>query len=72
MKVKDFETAIASLDTFIVLDEVRIHKGHVRKFFGHTEDKHIMWNEFGLGFSCVQGCNCERNYCRDDVYDLSF
>ena len=29
MKVEDFEKAVAALDSNIVLDEMRINKGHV-------------------------------------------
>lgn len=59
MKVKEFEDAIKRMDTRIVLDEVKLSKGHVRRFYGHIGTTLIMWDEKGKGYTCrlytVQG-----------------
>ena len=49
MKVKDFEEAINRMDPRIVLDEVKLSKGHVRRFYGHIGTMLIMWKENGTG-----------------------
>lgn len=85
MKVQDFETAIVALNCSVVLDEVKLHKGHVHQFFGHKGCTLIMWDENGRGYSCVlhtieesemrhdthEGVS-ESCYDRDKVYDLKF
>lgn len=85
MKIHDFEDAIAALGCSVVLDEVKLSKGHVRRFFGHRDNMLIMWDENGRGFSCVR-CTTEeaetksashegvteRRYDRDKMYDLKF
>ena len=49
MKVKEFEDAIKRMDSRIVLDEVKLSKGHVRRFYGHIGTMLIMWKENGTG-----------------------
>ena len=85
MKVQDFENAIAALNCSVVLDEVKINKGHVRRFYGHKGCTLVMWDENGRGYSCVlhtvdesemqhdthKGVT-ESCYERDNVYDLKF
>ena len=41
MKVQDFEKAIVALNCSVVLDEVKLSKGHVRRFFGHKGSKFL-------------------------------
>lgn len=53
MKVKDFEDAINRMDTRIVLDEVKLSKGNVRRFYGHIGTTLIMWKENGTGHTCI-------------------
>lgn len=57
MKVKEFEDAIKRMDSRIVLDEVKIQKGHVRRFYGHIGTMLIMWKEDGTGHTCVLHTN---------------
>ena len=45
MKVKEFEDAIKRMDSRIVLDEVKLSKGQVRRFYGHIGTMLIMWKE---------------------------
>ena len=85
MKVQDFENAIVALNCSVVLDEVKLCKGHVRRFFGHKGCTLVMWDESGRGYSCVlhtveesemqhdtyKGV-AEGCYERDKVYDLKF
>ena len=85
MKVRDFENAIVALNCSVVLDEVKLNKGHVRRFFGHKGCTLIMWDESGRSYSCVlhtveesemqhdthKGVT-ESCYDRDKVYDLKF
>lgn len=53
MKVKEFEEAIKRMDTRIVLDEVKLSKGQVRRFYGHVGTMLIMWKENGTGYTCI-------------------
>lgn len=53
MKVKQFEDAIKRMDSRIVLDEVKLSKGHVRRFYGHIGTKLIMWDEEGIARTCI-------------------
>lgn len=59
MKTTDFENAIIKMNPLIILDEVKLSKGHVRRFYGHIGKKLIMWDEKGKGYTCrlytVQG-----------------
>lgn len=85
MKLQDFENSIVALNCSVVLDEVKLYKGHVRRFFGHKGCTLIMWDENGRGYSCVlqtvkesemqhdtyKGVS-ESCYDRDKVYDLKF
>lgn len=52
MNVKDFEKAIKRMDSRIVLDEVKLSKGQVRRFYGHIGTMLIMWKENGSGHTC--------------------
>lgn len=52
MKTKEFEDAIIKMDSRIVLDEVKLNKGHVRRFHGHIGTTLIMWDEKGKGYTC--------------------
>ena len=85
MKVQDFEKAIVALNCSVDLDEVKLSKGHVRRFFGHKGCTVIMWDESGRGYSCVlhtveesemqhdtHNGVTESCYERDKVYDLKF
>lgn len=86
MKVKQFEDAIKRMDSRIVLDEVKISKGHVRRFYGHIGTKLIMWDDEGQALSCVlytvrgpeeidhkthEGVT-ESCYTPDNKYDIHF
>lgn len=53
MKIEKFENAIKKMDTRIVLDEVKLGKGHVRRFYGHIGNMLIMWKENGTGHTCI-------------------
>jgi hypothetical protein len=79
MKTTEFEDAIIMMDSRIVLDEVKINKGHVRRFYGHTGHRLIMWDEKGRGYSFFfrQEINHttheklpESFYVRDCKYDI--
>lgn len=83
MKIKDFENAIERLNCDVSMDEVRLRKGQVRRFYGHKDKRLIMWDEVGRGFSFVHPNDIEVNedthravaerlYERDAVYDLKF
>ena len=81
MKTTEFEDAIIMMDSRIVLDEVKINKGHVRRFYGHTGHRLIMWDEKGRGYSFFfrQEINHttheklpESFYVRDCKYDIHF
>ena len=83
MKIKDYENAIEGLSCPISMDEVRLLKGQVRRFYGHKDRTLIMWDEVGRGFSFVHPNDIEVNedthrgvaerlYERDTVYDLKF
>lgn len=53
MKVKEFEDAIKRMDSRIVLDEVKLSKGQVRRFYGHIGNKLIMWDGEGIASTCI-------------------
>lgn len=53
MKTTDFEDAIIKMDSRIILDEVKLSKGHVRRFYGHIGKKLIMWDEEGIARTCI-------------------
>lgn len=85
MKTIDFEKAIEALGFSIVLDEVRLHKGHVTRFYGHKGDTLLMWDETGQGFFTLLYTAkpeeithethtgvCESCYQRNEIYDLKF
>ena len=83
MKVKEFEEAIKRLDTRIVLDEVKLSKGQVRRFYGHIGNKLIMWDGAGIASTCTvqepeeidhethEGVT-ESCYYPDSKYDIHF
>ena len=52
MKTTDFEDAIIKMNPLIILDEVKLSKGHVRRFHGHIGTTLIMWDEKGKGYTC--------------------
>lgn len=52
MKVKQFEDTIKRMDSRIVLDEVKLSKDQVRRFYGHIGTMLIMWKENGSGHTC--------------------
>ena len=85
MKLQDFEKAIIALNSSLVLDEVKLYKNHVRRFYGHKGCTLVMWDENGRGYSCVlqklkeseMQCDTHKGvsescYDRDKVYDLQF
>lgn len=85
MRVNDFENAVVALNCSVVLDEVKIEKGHVRRFYGHNGCTLVMWDERGIGYSCcLHKVNeteinhdthdgvTESSYVRDESYDLKF
>ena len=53
MKVKEFEDAIKRMDSRIVLDEVKLSKGQVRRFYGNIGNKLIMWDGDGIASTCT-------------------
>lgn len=53
MKTTDFEDAIIKMNPLIILDEVKLSKGHVRRFYGHIGNKLIMWDEEGIARTCI-------------------
>lgn len=85
MKVIDFENAITALDSSIHLDEVKLYRGHVRRFYGHKGTAvitMIMWNENGEGYARVMlpAFSSDNDYSglpdsiygRNEGYDLNF
>ena len=72
MRIKDFENAINALNCSIVLDEVKLHNGHVRRFFAHRNDCLLMWDENGHAYSSTEINADVVRYERDSVYDLDF
>lgn len=85
MRIKDFEDAINALKCSLVLDEVKLRNGHVRRFYAHREDCLVMWDENGRAYSAMRNCmgvreedngtDADRTVChyeRDGVYDLVF
>ena len=82
MKVEDFEKAVAALDSNIVLDEMRINKGHVRMCYGHTGCTLIMWDETGQAYTVeysdgdvdqdTHDMVSDGVYNRDENFDLKF
>ncbi len=86
MKTIDFENAIDALSCSIVLDEVVLRHGNVRRSFGHKDHTLLMWDEMGRCFSTVlhtlepgteitdsthEGV-AESCYERETAYDLRF
>ena len=81
MKTKEFEDAIIKMDSRIELDEVKLNKGHVRRFYGHIEHRLIMWDEKGRGYSffllheiahTTHEKLPESFYVRDTKFDIHF
>lgn len=74
MKVQDFERAIEALNCSIVLDEVKLLKGQVRVCIGHTETKHLEWDEFGRAYGRELVDEGEEGYEIDRMpeFDLKF
>ena len=83
MWISDFEKAIARLGCRVVLDEVKICHGVVRRCYGHQGQTLVMWDGAGRGFSLtifrksseeelrkMQETLGDNNYERDNVYDL--
>ena len=88
MKTNDFERAIDSLGGGIIIDEMKMHHVHVREVYAHTNNKGIMWDEHGRGFTAQK--DGELNTClildedgawkiakgaflqRDKMFDLRF
>lgn len=77
--------AIEELNCSVVLDEVKLDKGHVRRFFGHKGTTLVMWHGDGRAFSTqlhtvdadevtheTHKRVSESSYDRDKVYDLKF
>lgn len=50
MKISDFERAVESMGTGIVLDEMKLKGTYVRVCIGHTDTKYIEWDEFGRAY----------------------
>ncbi len=86
MRTKDYEDAVDALSCSIVLDEVVLRRGEVRRFFGHKDHTLLMWDEMGRCFSTVlhtlapgteitdsthEGVT-ESCYERETAYDLKF
>ena len=85
MKTTEFEDAIIKMDSRIVLDEVKLNKGHVRRFHGHIGTTLIMWDEKGRGYSFVIHTSSDQKidhnthdglpdilYVRNNEYDIHF
>ena len=51
MKIATYEKAIEALKYPIELDEVVCRHGHVHRFYGHTKNTMIMWDDFGKAVS---------------------
>ena len=51
MKTIDFEKAIKTLCVDIIIDEVKLRHSNVRQVNAHTEDKLLVWDEYGRAFS---------------------
>ena len=51
MKVKDFEEAIDTLGSDIVIDEMKLRHSYVRQVNGYKGDLQIVWDEYGLAYS---------------------
>ncbi len=50
MKICDFEKAIEAMGAGIVLDEMKLSGTRVRVCIGHTDTKHLEWDEFGRAY----------------------
>lgn len=84
MRISDYERAVNGLSHPIILDEVRVKKGHVSKCYGHHGNTLIVWDEWGRGFSTVLTAEAsdithdthdhvaESCYMRDVSYDLKW
>ena len=51
MKVNDFERAIDALGTDVTIDEMKLHHAYVRQVNAHTDNKLVVWDEYGRAFS---------------------
>ena len=66
MKICDFERAVESMGTGIVLDEMKLKGSHVLVCIGHTAMKYLEWDEFGRAYGRelvddgVEGCEIDR------------
>ena len=47
MKVNDFERAIDALGTDVTIDEMKLHHAYVRQVNAHTDNKLVVWDEYG-------------------------
>lgn len=51
MKVNDFERAIDALGTDVTIDEMKLHHSYVRQVNAHSDNKLVVWDEYGRAFS---------------------
>ena len=51
MKIATYEKAIEALKYPVELDEVVLRHGQVHRFYGHTKNTMIMWDDFGKAVS---------------------
>lgn len=51
MKVNDFERAIDALGKDVTIDEMKLHHSYVRQVNAHTDNKLVVWDEYGRAFS---------------------
>ena len=70
----------------VVLDEVKLLKGQVKRLFGHKGGTLVMWDDLGRAFSCnveetdlaespsyvLDGVLPADCYVRDAAFDLRF
>lgn len=50
MRVRDFEEAIKAMGPAIVIDEMKLHSGHVRRCYGHKDAMVLMWDKKGEAY----------------------
>lgn len=85
MKIADFEKAIEALGCEMVMDEVKLHGGHVREFLGHKVNVLVLWDSAGRAFTVDipvgegQEPDCydhdrvfSGSYQREPLFDLKF
>jgi hypothetical protein len=74
MRICDFERAVDALGTGVVLDEMKLRGRGVCLCIGHTDTKHLEWDEFGRAYGRELVDEGEEGYEIDRMpdFDLKF